>query len=104
MGEPRGRRRYDREFKEGAVRLILGILNLSNTRDQRPSQRSKNRPVPSFVYHIEVFSGEESSFRHREVVALRELVTYCLNQLHWIDNLSPELFPLLFYHSLFPSF
>ena len=23
MGEPRGRRRYDREFKEGAVRLIL---------------------------------------------------------------------------------
>jgi len=23
MGEPKGRRRYDREFKEGAVRLIL---------------------------------------------------------------------------------
>jgi transposase-like protein len=23
MGEPRGRTRYDREFKEGAVRLIL---------------------------------------------------------------------------------
>ncbi len=23
MGDPRGRRRYDREFKEGAVRLIL---------------------------------------------------------------------------------
>jgi Transposase and inactivated derivatives len=23
MGEPKGRRRYDRDFKEGAVRLIL---------------------------------------------------------------------------------
>ena len=23
MGEPKGRRRYDREFKEGAVRLVL---------------------------------------------------------------------------------
>ncbi len=23
MGEPRGRRRYDRDFKEGAVRLVL---------------------------------------------------------------------------------